>query len=159
MFPYYILNVTKRRTKSVRRHTKNILGDFLCPPKLRDDFVIAQSSKGWMTPGVHTDLVPTHVFRLQGMRELENPRANGKECRLELLLIQVLKITRLLKEITSIYGTKTDLKKVRGIECRSIIVGQSPVHCLRAGDDVRIARTTTACPPATGRVGHCVRIG
>lgn len=82
---------------------------------------------------MHSNLMTTHILLLQGARERYNPRAHNEECRSKLLLIQIR-------------------QQVRGIECRSVIICQSPVHGCGALSDISRPGASSASPPASRRV-------
>lgn len=84
------LDISVRRTESVRRDTQYILHHLLRPAELRDDFLVRQGRERRVTPGVNTKLVSAHVLFTSRVRELEDTRADGKERDLELLLVQIL---------------------------------------------------------------------
>lgn len=89
---------------------------------------------------MHGKLVPRHVLLLQQSGVRNGARADNEEGGREIFLVQIL-------------------EKTRGVGGGAIIVRQAPGELVRARDDVSVARAATAGPPATARVGNCLRVG
>lgn len=74
-----VLDVTERRPHHVRRNSENILDDLLGPPKFGDDLLVRQAGERWVTPGVHSDVMPGHKLRLEGGRERDDTGSDNEE--------------------------------------------------------------------------------
>lgn len=92
-----------------------------------------------MAPGVNSNLVTTEIFLLKKARIGNHSGTHNKESGVEVRLVQII-------------------KEVRGIRSRSIIICETPLILLGAIGDIGLACTTTASPPATGRVGSRLRV-
>lgn len=134
---HHVLDVSVGRAEGVRSNASNIFYDLLRPSKLSDNLLICQCRERGMAPCMHTNLVPGHVFHLQGVRLLKDSRSDCEERRLEVVGVKIL-------------------QQVWRVEGRAIVVRQTPGKLIRAGRDVSITRATTASPPATRRV-RCSR--
>lgn len=86
-----------------------------------------------MTPGVHGNVVLGHVLGLEKGRGGNRARANDKERGLETMLIQVV-------------------QEVGSVERGTVVVRKTPSVLCGASRDIRVANTSTTCPPTTAGV-------
>lgn len=89
-----VVNIAIRGTHGVRRNSSDILDRLLCPSQLRNDLLVGQRCEGRVRPGVHRELMSTHVLRLQNLGARDRAGPNHKEGRLDVCGIEVVEQVR-----------------------------------------------------------------
>lgn len=85
-----VIDVSVRRSESVRRDTNGVLDNLHSPSKLGDNLLVGERGKRSVGPGVDGDLVTSGVFRLEHLRSGKDSRTDDEEGRLDVLLVQVV---------------------------------------------------------------------
>ena len=79
-----------RRTPGVRRNANDLSDSLPSPSKLGNDLVVGKSSEGRMRPGVHRDLMSSHVLCLENLGARDDTRTNDEESSMKVFLVKVL---------------------------------------------------------------------